>query len=151
MTPRRRAAPASRLVDGIRGTVGLALLVFPRPALRLVGEDPNSRGPQTFTAVLGARHLVQTGLTVLVPALGAAEHETEGGAKTAIAVGAGVDLVHAATMIGWAILVPRHRRAAMANAAAAFGFATAGLLAARARPPPVRAPFAARVHAAGRG
>lgn len=136
MRPRRRPGPAIGLVEGLRGTVGVALLVVPRPVLVLLGEDPSSPGPRVFTAVLGARHLLQAGVTGLVPVIAPAEV----GTGAVLRVGVVVDLVHAVTMLGWAILAPRHRRPALANAATALIFAGAGLLIARARggPPNIR-------------
>jgi hypothetical protein len=85
--------------DAARLALGALCLTRPRPVVR----------------VLGARYVVQ--------ALGGEwVHRA-----WVPAVDAGVDLVHAASMLGVAAVSPRHRRAALASAALATGFAVADL------------------------
>lgn len=69
--------------------------------------------------VLGARQLAQAGLSGPAPT------------AAALARGVEVDALHAASMIGLAVLSRRWRPAALASAAVAAGFATAGVLATR--------------------
>ncbi len=79
-----------------------------------------------MTRVLGARHLAQACLTWPAPA------------TAVLALGTEVDVAHAASMIGLAVIGRRWRRAALASAAVASGFAASGGVAARqaARRPP---------------
>jgi hypothetical protein len=83
------------------------------------GHRAGSRA-RRLTRVLGARHLVQAALTS-GPAPGAAR----------LAIGAAVDLTHAASMAGLAAADRSLRRATLADALIETMFAASGLAAAR--------------------
>ena len=53
----------------------------------------------------------------------------------ALTLGALVDLLHLASMLGLAVVVPRHRRCALLDAAAAAAWAAAGVCAPRSGAP----------------
>lgn len=87
---------------------GVVLLTAPRGVLGVIGT-PATPGVVGLTRVLGARHLLQ-GLVLVL-----AHHPP-------LRVTAGVEAVHAATMIAAAV-VPRYRRAALVSAVVAAGLA----------------------------
>ena len=70
--------------------------------------------------VLGARHLVQAGLTA------AALRAEPGRPYYALAGGAAVDALHATTMVGLALVDRGARRVALADTGAELALATAG-------------------------
>lgn len=96
-------------------------------AERLLGQrlDPPAR---LIARILGARHLAQACVSGPAPT------------AAVLALGVEVDALHAASMIGVAVLSRRWRPAALISAAVAAGFATAGVLAMRnaRRDPPER-------------
>jgi hypothetical protein len=94
------------VLAALHGLYGGALLLAPGPLLRRIG-DPADRRAQLVTRVLGARHLGQAAF------LGAS-------GRRAVRLGLTVDGLHAASMLGLALAVPPHRRAAMASGAAAI-------------------------------
>jgi hypothetical protein len=73
--------------------------------------------------VLGVRHLVQAGLT-------AAALRTEPGSRVPLVLGATVDVLHASTMVGLALVDRGARRAALADTGIELALAAAGGLAA---------------------
>jgi hypothetical protein len=100
----------------VRAGYGVLLLVVPDPVIHLYSgrrADPLTR---SVIRVLGARHLIQGVLT--------------GGAPGALvlALGVEVDLAHAVSILGLAALDQRQRRAGLVDAAAAGGFAVAGVV-----------------------
>ena len=70
--------------------------------------------------VLGARHLIQAGLTA------AALRAGPGRTYYALAGGAAVDVLHATTMVGLALVDRGARRVALADTGAELALATAG-------------------------
>ena len=98
----------TRPVDLARLGLGVVALAAPHAVLPAAADTRWTRG---FTRILGARYVVQSSVGLLdqkpwVPA-----------------VDAGVDLVHAATMLGLAAVSPRHRSVALVSAGAAVAFA----------------------------
>jgi len=92
-------ADAARGVATLRCGVGLALLVRPEPAARLLAAP--AEGPHPVLRMLGARHLA-IGLAGLAsPTPGVA---TASGA---------VDGIHALSCLGLAAVSPTHRRTAL--------------------------------------
>ena len=105
----------------LRAAWGTVLLSQPGRVLALC-DTAGVPGPAVFAArLLGARQLTQAIITALAPT------------PRVIRLGAAVDTLHACTGIGLAVLVPRWRRPALADAAVAAGFAVGGQL--RVRPP----------------
>jgi hypothetical protein len=102
-----------------RAANGVALLVAPGRAVRSTVHGRADRPARVVTRILGARHLVQAGLTGLEPG------------PNALWIGAAVDGIHAATALGLAALDARRRRAALGNAVSALAFAAAGAALAR--------------------
>jgi hypothetical protein len=103
----------------VRAGYGAVQLAVPGLlAGRLLGQPPDPRA-RMVARVLGARQLAQAGLSGPAPT------------AAALALGVEVDALHAASMIGLAVLSRRWRPAALASAAVAAGFATAGVLATR--------------------
>jgi hypothetical protein len=107
----RRAAPVPL---ALRIACGTALLVSPGTVLRLFGEADAGRAPRRVMRVLGARHIAQAG----------AEWAFGGRARE---IGIGVDVLHAATDLGFSVVNPRWRRAALSDAAVTTGFVVLGL------------------------
>ena len=100
----------------LRAAWGTVLLSQPRRVLAL-RDTMGVPGPAVFAArLLGARQLTQAIITALAPT------------PRVIRLGAAVDTLHACTGIGFAVLVPRWRRTALADAAVAAGFAVGGQL-----------------------
>lgn len=98
MTRRRGTLSAPAALEVGRAAYGLVALVAPhRVAALELGRAP-ARGTTTVARVLGARHLVQ-GLAVLAT-----------GGPDAHRLGAGVDALHAASMVPWSALTRTDRR-----------------------------------------
>jgi hypothetical protein len=72
--------------------------------------------------VLGARHLIQAGLTA--EALRAAEP----GGSLPLALGAAIDVLHATTMVGLAVVDQGARRVALADTGVELALAATGLV-----------------------
>jgi hypothetical protein len=128
---RRAGQPAPAAADVLlaaRACYGWLLACVPRRMLR--AGALRSPGPHvvTVTRVLGGRHLMQTLLTATAGPAGVPP-------GVALAAGAAVDAVHAASMTGLAVMSRPLRRAALTDAALETGLAAAGLLAARAAAP----------------
>jgi hypothetical protein len=109
----------------VRGACGLAQLAAPGLVAQVLGL-PRDQASRRVTRVLGARHLAQACLTWPAPT------------TAVLALGTEVDVAHAASMIGLAVIGRRWRRAALASAAVASGFAASAGVAAwqAARRPP---------------
>ncbi len=111
MTARVRRAD---LVHTAHVAHGGALLLRPAAvAARIDGAGADGR-TVAVVRVLGARHLLQGLAGLAVPG------------RTSAVVGAAVDGVHAASMVGLAVLDREHRRGAAVSAGVALGFAVAG-------------------------
>jgi hypothetical protein len=81
------AAAAGRALQLIRAGYGAALLLVPGPAIRLAtGHAPSPRTCR-IARLLGARHLVQSALTTIVPL------------PVTFAIGGQVDTAHTASML----------------------------------------------------
>lgn len=111
-----------RTPDAARLALGLALVVRPDLPLRIAPRSPcglqdpvdGARTRETIQ-ILGLRYLTQALAGSLVRR------------RWVPAVDASVDLVHAASMVVLAHLVPTHRRLATTSAVAAFLFAAGDL------------------------
>ena len=97
-----------------RAAYGLALLAAPALLLKSAGGVPPTRGDCLVARVLGARQVLQAGLTC-------------GGQRRALQAGALADGLHAATMVILATRGQRLRRPALTEAADAVVLAVAGL------------------------
>ena len=98
----------------VRAATGVALLAKPGRVVRSTVRGAGDRPARVVTRILGARHLLQAGLTGLRPG------------PTALWVGATVDAVHATTALCLAALDARRRRDALGNALSAVAFAVVG-------------------------
>jgi hypothetical protein len=107
----RRAAP---IPLALRVAWGTALLVSPGTVLRLFGGVDAGTTPRRVMRVLGARHIAQA----------AAEWAFGGRARQ---IGTVVDVLHAATDVGFSIVNSRWRRAALSDTAVTTGFVVLGL------------------------
>ena len=108
------------MLNAVRTAYGLARLIRPGALAdeqKVGGRE--SRG-RIVVRALGARQVVQAAASQPAPT------------APVLALGAGVDLLHAATMLAVAVAAPgkRRRRAALIETAAALGFAVAGASAA---------------------
>ena len=102
----------------VRAGYGVALLCAPQVLIGLTGGT----GPRRACAVarvLGVRHLVQAGVT-------AAALRSEPGSPYVVAGGAAVDVLHASTMVGLALVDRGARRVALADTGVELALATAG-------------------------
>ena len=104
----------ARPVDVARLCLGSIALVRPRWLLRVTGSADGT-WPRRATRVLGARYVVQAAAGAWLE---------EGWVPE---VDGAVDLVHAASTVGFALAFPRHRRLALASGALALAFAAADL------------------------
>lgn len=101
-----------RPLEAVRAAYGLCELLAPDfVSGQLLGKAPDRRA-RVVIRVLGARHLVQAGLTFRA---GSVAH----------GIGGGVDGIHAASMLALAVLDPGRRTSAAVNAAIATLFAAA--------------------------
>jgi hypothetical protein len=102
------------LVHAAHVVHGGALLLRPAAVAARVDGGAGDRRAVAVVRVLGARHLAQgsAGLVASSPA--------------SSRLGAAVDGLHAASMVGLALLDREHRRAAAASALVALAFALAG-------------------------
>jgi len=110
----------------VRAAYGMLLLLAPDRIVHLYTGHSADRPARAVARILGARHVAQALLT-----LGSRD-------PVVLAVGAEVDLAHAATSLGLATVDARRRRGGIVDAAAAALFAAAGATLAeqarRARP-----------------
>jgi hypothetical protein len=95
----------------VRAAWGGALLVAPRPALRLLGAGEVPTAAVVVARVLGARQVAQALLTRHRPT------------RQVILASSATDALHAASDVALAVLSGRWRRPAMTDAAIASGFA----------------------------
>lgn len=111
-------------MNAARAGYGLARLIRPQQ----LDDEPHGADDHTHTytvdRLLGTRQIVQAIVLQAVPTN-----------VRVLLLGASVDLLHAASMLALAGISGPRRRAALAEAVAALGFAAAGAFAAqRARP-----------------
>jgi hypothetical protein len=115
-----------------RAGYGVALVCAPQVLIKLTGDPVTgqpagasrarpSRRACAVARVLGVRHLVQAGLT-------AATLRAEPGSPVPLGLGAGVDVLHASTMVGLALVDRGARRVALADAGLELALAAAGVL-----------------------
>ena len=107
----QRAAPVPL---ALRIAWGTALLISPGTVLRLFGGKDAGTTPRRVMRVLGARHIAQAG----------AEWAFGGRARE---IGIVVDVLHAATDVGFSVVNARWRRAALSDTAITTGFVVLGL------------------------
>jgi hypothetical protein len=103
-----------------RAGYGVALVCAPQVLIKLTG-GPGPRRAGGVARVLGVRHLVQAGLT-------AAALRAEPGSPVPLALGAAVDVLHASSMVGLALVDRGARRVALADTGVELALATAGVL-----------------------
>lgn len=109
-----------RFAVAARAIYGASLLLVPEALIRVASGEPGDRAPVVVVArILGLRHLVQA-LTI-----------ERKGTRNWLLVGAAIDMTHALSMVGIAVLSRDHRRLAALDAALATGLATNGLREAR--------------------
>lgn len=114
-TARRRQ---TRTAAAARGLWGLTCLLRPGDVVRAAGGGRDGTS-MTFVRVLGARELVQAAATAAFPS------------PRTVRIGVAVDLLHALSMCGLAVVDSRRRLPALVNTATATGWA---VLAHRVRP-----------------
>jgi hypothetical protein len=107
------ASRSRLLVPLARAGYGTALLCAPGPMIGVVTGQPPSRRARQVARILGVRHLAQAAITALNPG------------PEVVALGAVVDLLHAASMFAFAAAVPDLRGAELADALAATVLAAA--------------------------
>ncbi|HEY3955490.1 MAG TPA: hypothetical protein VGM53_19125 [Streptosporangiaceae bacterium] len=115
---RREQAAAEALVAA-RACYGWLLACAPRQMIRVGTPWPPGRRAVLMTRVLGGRHLVQALLTATGEAAGLPP-------ATVLALGAAVDVLHAASMAGLAAMYRPLRHVALADTAIESGFAAFG-------------------------
>jgi hypothetical protein len=116
-----RATGGPALLQLTRASYGVALVMAPGPVIRLAtGRFPGRRA-RRVAQLLGARHLVQAALTAVSPR------------PAVFALGAEVDVAHAASMLMLAAAYSAARRTALTDALAESLFAAAGCLLLSAR------------------
>ena len=99
---------------GARAGYGVALVIAPGTVIYLATGHVPSRRTRRVAQVLGARHLVQAGISAFAPAPGV------------LAAGAGVDSLHAASMLVLAMFGRGTRRAALTDVLAEALLAAVG-------------------------
>ena len=111
MRGRRAWRPVSPavLVEVLRIVYGMVQLVAPARVARVVGGRLDHRA-RVVARVLGARHVVQGCVSAAAPD------------AVVLALGAEVDLLHAASMVALAVVDRRRRRIALADACVAASF-----------------------------
>jgi hypothetical protein len=117
MTIRAETALAS-----VRAGYGLIQLALPRYSAEQQLGGPLDSATLRVVRVLGARQVTQAGLALAFPA------------EPLLGLGAGVDALHALSMVPLALATPRWRRPALVSGLMAAAFAAAGVLVARRIP-----------------
>jgi len=110
------------LVTLARAGYGVALLTVPGALIGLTGAAPGRR-ECAVARLLGVRHLVQAGLTVVA-------QRADPGNSVLLGGGAAVDLLHAASMLALGAVDDAVRRTALTDAAVETALAAAGAWAA---------------------
>jgi hypothetical protein len=114
------------LVTLARAGYGVALIGVPGLLIGMTGEKPGPRAC-AVARVLGARHLIQAGVTA-VSQLG------DPGGSVVLGGGAAMDLLHASSMVALGAMDPHARRAALTDASVETALAVIGVWAAGAAP-----------------
>jgi hypothetical protein len=114
----KQAAAANRL-SAARAALGAGHLAFPGRAARALSPQPIGGRARQVIRLLGARQLLQAAVTRARPT------------EAVLAVGAGIDALHAASMLALAAYRPEWRGPALTDAAVAGCLAVAGAAAAR--------------------
>jgi hypothetical protein len=110
------------LVTLARAGYGVTLVAVPGLLIGLTGQRPGRRDC-AVARVLGARHLLQAGVT-------AAAQLADPGDSVVLGGGVAVDLVHASTMVALGVLDSHVRRAALIDVGVETALAVAGAAAA---------------------
>jgi hypothetical protein len=118
----RRPPSAQTLLAGVRAGYGAVQLATPAWSAEQLLGGPLDPAALRVVRVLGARQLAQASLALAFPA------------GPWLGLGAGVDAMHALSMVGLAATGPRWRRPALVSGLMAAAFAAAGVLAARRIP-----------------
>jgi len=107
----------------LRGAYGLALCAAPGAVIGLAGGPPASRRARTVARVLGVRQLAQAAMSdaAMAPGTGTGDR------AALLSLGAVVDTLHAASMLGLAVLDPPRRRVGVADGLIALAFAADAL------------------------
>ena len=116
----------------VRAGYGLALVCAPQALIRLTGDPVTgqpagaaqprpSRRACGVARVLGVRHLVQAGTTAMAL-------RAEPGSPVPLGLGAAVDVLHASSMVGLALVDRGARRVALADTGVELALAAAGVL-----------------------
>jgi hypothetical protein len=106
----------------VRGVANAVLVARPGDVLR-AASAPAPRPARRVVRLLGARVVLQQVAVLAVPT------------RPLVLLGAAVDVLHAASMVGAAVAWPRYRRAAASGAVSASASAVLGLLTAPAAGP----------------
>lgn len=106
--------PAITALSMIRAGLGATHLLVPDLAARVLVSQRLDERARSVVRVLGARQVVQAVLTGARPS------------EVVLALGAGVDALHAASMVTLGLFDRRRRRVALVDALIASGFASAG-------------------------
>jgi hypothetical protein len=109
---------ATTVLTLARAGYGVALVCAPLVLIKLTG-DSGPRRARGVARVLGVRHLVQAGLTV-------AALRAEPESAVLLALGAAVDVLHASSMVGLALVDRGARRVALADTGIEVSLAVAG-------------------------
>ncbi|MDQ6837162.1 MAG: hypothetical protein M3137_02150 [Actinomycetota bacterium] len=104
----------------VRAAWGVLQLIAPGLVADRLGGTPLDRRGRNIARVLASRQLLQTAVCGPAPPY------------AVLALGAEVDGLHAASMIGVGMFASKQRRAAFGDALVAGAFAAAGVMAARA-------------------
>lgn len=124
MSPRRTAG-ATRPIELLRGGWGVCMLVAPRRMMSLLGVEVDVRS-LVVARVLGARQVAQAALSGSRPS------------PEVLALGVWVDVVHCASLVGFAAVDRDRARASLLDAGVAGTWAGLGyrdLVRDRATPP----------------
>jgi hypothetical protein len=111
------SVPASVWLPALaRGAYGVTLCSVPGLLIGLAGGPASDPRARAVARILGARHIAQAGLSVLRPD------------PALLALGAGADALHAASMAALALADTPYRRIAGTDALVAAAFAADGFL-----------------------
>jgi hypothetical protein len=125
------ATPGAVAAAAVRAAYGVALCCAPGPMLRLAGGPGTAASPgaRAVARVLGGRHIVQAVLSAARPT------------PTVLALGAGTDVLHSASMLMLAAVDRPRWRLGLSDALIAAAFAAGGWTLARHGGVPEAAPL----------
>lgn len=109
----RTAGAVGRAGLVARAAWGAGCLAAPAAVGRVLGLAPGDRRARLLLRLLGARDLGQAALAATAPP------------PALLRFGAGVDVLHAASMVALAAVSPHYRRPALTSAAIATGWTVA--------------------------